>query len=140
MLQHVIDKRRQLKAPLYLCFVDLKSAYDRVLWPRLWGTLQRLGIHARMLDAIRSLYTNYLLYVRLDGMHGQGQTPSMGLRQGCPLSATLFGFFIHGLHHYYIYLESVVPVAGVTVGGMQLRELVDADDVYWRLALLTCKL
>ena len=32
--------------------------------------------------------------MRLDGMHGQGQNPPMGLRQGCPLSATLFGTFM----------------------------------------------
>ncbi len=28
VLQHVIDKHRCLRTPLYLCFVDLKSAYD----------------------------------------------------------------------------------------------------------------
>ena len=28
VLQHVIDKHRRLKTPLYLCFADLKSAYD----------------------------------------------------------------------------------------------------------------
>ncbi len=42
VLQHVIDKHRCLKAPLYLFFVDLKSAYDRVQWPLLWDLL-RLG-------------------------------------------------------------------------------------------------
>ena len=31
-LQPVIDKHRHAKQPLYLCFVDLKSAYDRVQW------------------------------------------------------------------------------------------------------------
>ena len=53
-------------------------------------------------------------------------TPSMGLRQGCPLSATLFGLFIDGLHHY---LEIVAPAAGIQIQHMRLRELVYADDI-----------
>ncbi|KAL3152499.1 hypothetical protein ABBQ32_001533 [Trebouxia sp. C0010 RCD-2024] len=36
----------------------------------------------------------------------------MGLRQGCPLSATSFGLFIDGLHHF---LETVAPGAGVQI-------------------------
>ena len=36
----------------------------------------------------------------VNGVTGGSHTPSMGLRQGCPLSATLFGLFIDGLHHY----------------------------------------
>ena len=28
VLRHVIDKHRRLKSPPYLCFVDLKSAYE----------------------------------------------------------------------------------------------------------------
>ena len=50
----------------------------------------------------------------------------MGLQQGCPLSATLFGLFIDGLHHS---LEAAVPTAGLQIFQMQLRELVYADDI-----------
>ena len=46
--------------------------------------------------------------MRVSGFSWEGQTPSMGLRQGCPLNATLFGLFIDGLHHY---LEVVAPVS-----------------------------
>ena len=106
VLQHVIDKHRRLKSPLYLCFVDLKSAYDRVQWPLLWDLLQRLGVQGKMMGAVQSVYDNCLLSMRVSGYTGEGKTPSMGLRQGCPLSATLFGLFIDGLHHY---LETVAP-------------------------------
>ena len=90
VLQHVIDKHRRLKSPQYLCFVDLKSAYDRVQWQMLWGLLRRLGEQGTMLGAIQSLYDGCLLSIRVNGVTEYIQTPSMGLRQGCPLSATLF--------------------------------------------------
>ncbi|DBB05821.1 TPA: hypothetical protein ACH3X3_009834 [Trebouxia sp. C0006] len=67
VLQHVIDKHRCLKTPLYLCFVDLKSAYDRVQWPLLWDLLRRLGVHGKMLGAVQSLYDNCLLFMRVSG-------------------------------------------------------------------------
>lgn len=54
------------------------------------------------------------------------QTPSTGLRQGWPLNATLFGLFIDGLHHY---LATAVPMAGIQILQMRLRELVYADDI-----------
>ena len=126
VLQHVIDKHRRLKSPLYLCFVDLKSAYDRVQWQLLWDLLHRLGVQGTMLGAIQSLYDGCLLSMRVNGVTGDSQTPSMGLRQGCPLSATLFGLFIDGLHHY---LETAVPAAGIQILQMRLRELVYADDI-----------
>ena len=100
VLQHVIDKHRCLKPPLYLCSVELKSAYDRVQWLLLWDILQRLGMQGKMLGAVQSLYDNCLLSMRVSGFSGEGRTPSMGLRQGCLLSATLFGLFIDGLHQY----------------------------------------
>ena len=49
--------------------------------------------------------------MRIDGMHGQGQSPATGQRQGCPLSATLLGLFIDGVHHY---LQSVVPTGALS--------------------------
>ena len=112
VLQHVIDKHRRLKSPSFLCFVDLKSAYDRVQWPLLWALLQRLGVQGKMMGAVQFLYDNCLLSMRVSGYTGEGKTPSMGLRQGCPLSATLFGLFIDGLHHY---LETVAPAARIQI-------------------------
>ena len=111
---------------MYLCFVDLKSAYDRVQWQLLWDLLRRLGVQGTMLGAIQSLYDGCLLSMRVNGVTGDSQTSSMGLRQGCPLSATLFGLFIDGLHHY---LETAVPTAGIQIVQMRLRELVYADDI-----------
>ena len=46
VLQHIVDKHRCPKSPLYLCFVDLKFAYDLVQWQLLWDLLCRLGHEA----------------------------------------------------------------------------------------------
>ncbi len=89
-LQHVTDKHRHASQPLYLCFVDLKSAYDKVQWQFSWSLLQRLGVHGHMLGAIQSLYDGSLRSMRVNGQCGHSQSPSIGLRQSGPLSATLF--------------------------------------------------
>jgi len=125
-LQHIIDKHRHSKRPLYLCFVDLKSAYDKVQWQLLWRLLQRLGVHGDMLGAIQSLYDGCLLSMRVGGACGAAHNPSIGLRQGCPLSATLFGIFIDDLHHH---LQTTCPEAGEQLQTMRLSDLVYADDI-----------
>ena len=45
--------------------------------------------------------------------------------QSCPLSATLFGIFIDGLHHH---LQTTVPAAEVQIRHLRLTDLVYADD------------
>ena len=67
-LQHVIDKQKHAKQPLYLCFVALKSTYDKVQRPLLWRSLWRLGIHGGMLAAIQSMYDGCLLSMRVGGL------------------------------------------------------------------------
>ncbi len=79
-----------------------------------------------MLGAIQSLYDGCLLSIRVNGVTGGRQAPSMGLRQGCPLSATLLGLFIDGLH---CYLENAMPTACIQILQLRLRELVYADDI-----------
>ncbi len=111
-LQHVINKHKHAKEPLYLCLVDLKSAHDKVQWQRLWRLLQRLVTHGDMLAAIQSLYGGWLLSVRVGGACGHAQSPSIGSRQGCPLIATLFGIYADDLHHH---LQTTWPDAVVDI-------------------------
>ena len=88
--------------------------------------LQRLGLHDDMLGAIQSVYDGCLLSMRVCGSCGCSHSPSIGLRQGCPLSATLFGIFIDGLHHHF---QSTCPIAGVQLRSLRLTDLVYADDI-----------
>ena len=97
----------------------------------MWRVLERLGVCGNMLAAIKSLYAECLVAIRVAGTYGDSQHPSIGLKQGCPLSATLFGLFIDGLHQYckmpYLTLVCRCNTSRVT-------DLIYADDV----SLLAC--
>lgn len=129
-LQHLVDKRHRQKRQLYACFVDLTAAYDCVQRSLLWEALQRNGVRDRMLGAIQALYHNTSIAVKMSGRVGGSQPSCVGVRQGCPLSPTLFGIFIDGLHDY---LEHNAPATGIrlTAGQTQrsVSHLVYADDI-----------
>ena len=99
-LQHFVSGSLYARTPLYACFLDLKGAYDKVQRPLLWHALQKLGLHGHMLAAIQSLYDSSTLRVNVSGRACLPQSSRTGLKQGCPLSPTLFGLFPDGLHRY----------------------------------------
>ena len=71
--------------------------------------------------ATKSLYDGCLLLKKVGGACGDSYSPSIGLRQGCPLNATLFGIFIDGLHHHR---QTSCPEAGVQLLSLRLADLV----------------
>ena len=126
-LQHFIDKHIKSRQPLFVCFVDLKAAYDRVRRPLLWTTLQHLRVGDGMLRAVRSLYDSPQLAVSVGGQCGASRQTTIGVKQGCPLSPTLFGLFLDGLDTY---LRSAVPAARPQMrGGRRVESLSYADDI-----------
>lgn len=126
-LQHFVDSAIHTAQPLYCCFLDLKGAYDRVQRPLLWQVLQRLGVHGRMLGALQSLYANSTVAMRVGGRTGLRVPSETGVRQGCPLSPTLFGLFLDGLHQY---IALHCPTEGPMLhGGRPVPDLAYADDV-----------
>jgi len=131
-LQHVMDKHRHAGQPLYLCF---ESAYDNVQWQLLWSLLHHLGVYGHMQSAFQSLYNGSLLSMRVNGQCRQSRSPSTGLRQSCPLSATLFGIFIHGLHHHLLCLPGCHSGAQSAQTWSMLM-----TSAPWPAAPQTCKL
>ena len=99
MLQHFIDKYRT-NTSLYTCFVDLSKAFDTISRPKLWQRLYELGIRGNMLLALKAYYADVRECVKTD----QGLTESfqseIGVKQGCPLSPTLLGFYIDAVEDF----------------------------------------
>jgi hypothetical protein len=59
-------------------------------------------MHGRMLTALQSTYAIDNIRVDIQGRAGDSVTSYTGLRQGCPLSPTLFGLFADGLHRFLL--------------------------------------
>ena len=130
-LQHAIDKSRRYRQPLYCCFVDLTAAFDRVPRRLLWERLCACGVSGRMLAAVQSLYSDAQIVVNISGCIGDSQVPVSGVKQGCPLSPTLFGVFIDALEGW---LSHRAAAAGVSIqcengGSRLLSSLIYADDL-----------
>ena len=86
------------------------EAIDSVQHPLLWARLQRIGVHGKMLAAIQSLYSSGTISMKIGGTVGPPEVQQMGVRQGCPLSPTLFGLFFDGLHDH---IRAALPTAGL---------------------------
>jgi hypothetical protein len=94
VLRTLQDQHRQGGQQLWVCFVDFKQAYDRVSRERLWLKLAARGLGGSWLRAVQALYADVPMAVRIaSGLTAPFQA-KVGLKQGCPLSPTLFGLFI----------------------------------------------
>jgi len=105
VLKSLIDKQKQTRqgkasGKLYCCFVDFKKAFDTVSRGLLWQVLERAGIRGPSLDCIKSLYAHDSAAVRNSEGISDIFDCLMGVKQGCPLSATLFGLFVDGLEQH----------------------------------------
>ena len=60
-----------------------------------------------MLAAFQSLYRDASIFVKVNGHVGDSMGTTNGVRQGCPLSPTLFGIYIDSLEGW---LREQVPV------------------------------
>ena len=79
---------------LYVCYVHFKQAFDRVPRHLLWGKLERVGITGWALRAVQALYVDVPMCVKSPTGYTRCLQASRGVKQGCPLSPTLFGLYI----------------------------------------------
>ena len=126
-LRTLIEQQRSRKKQLYACFVDFTKAYDTIPRDLLWQKLESLGVRGWFLDTIKSLYGAVPMAVK----SAQGLTATfesvMGVKQGCPLSPTLFGLYIDDLEQELASHQHMLDLP--SFAGRRLPALLYADDL-----------
>ena len=126
-LRHIVEDCRRKHLPLYACFLDFAKAYDSVPRHLLWHIMQQIGVHPRFLGAVQSMYRQVTCRVNIGGVLGSCFDSCKGVKQGCPLSPTLFGVFIDRFYFMLVH-QTGGNVGPVLRSGTRVPTLFYADD------------
>ena len=78
--------------PLYIAFVDLEKAFDRVPRKVLWWALRSVGAEKWAIRIIQGMCTNVRSRVRVNGQYSKEFGVGVGVHQGSVMSPLLFEF------------------------------------------------
>lgn len=97
-LKTVIDKcTKRQKSPLFICFVDLRKAFDCVSRDFLLHKLDKLNITGHFFSVIKDMYSKSLAKIKIAKLLSLAIPVMRGTEQGHPLSPDLFKLFIRDL-------------------------------------------
>ena len=124
-LRVLMEKYQQHQQDLFHVFRDFKKAFDRVWHSVLWTTMHKYNIGANLITIIKSLYEKATSAVLYKGNTGDWFRTTVGVRQGCLLSPTLFNIFLEK-----IMTDALENHEGtVKIGGRIITNLRFADDI-----------
>lgn len=76
--------------PLAVLSLDQEKAFDRVEWPFLLATLEKMGFGPSFIQWVKTFYTGTQSAIQVNGYLADFFSLSRGVRQGCPLSPLLY--------------------------------------------------
>jgi len=89
-LNTLLQTRKEFNKPLWIAYVNLKSAFDSVDRESLWLLLRRHGIPDKLVELMKELYTDTCSCVLADGMRSEWFQVLSGVSQGCTIAPDLF--------------------------------------------------
>ena len=103
--------------------MDFEKAFDKVPRELLWMRLEERGVTGAILDALKACYRRVELKVHVNRVLGDSFFSFQGVKQGCPMSPTLYGIFGEGFADYVEAKDHLAPDA------MAAHDCPISDDV-----------
>ena len=113
------------KRKLYACFADLRAAFDRLNREKLEEKMSKMEISEKLTRRIKEIYAETKNVVRIKNHNTKEFWTVRGVRQGCPLSPTLFNIYVAGLEEELRKGQA----GGIVVGERKVWSLTYADDI-----------
>ena len=96
IVRQLQEKHLAANKPLYMAFVDLEKAFDRVPQDVIWWAMRKLGIDEWLVRLVQSMYKDVRSRVRVGDGYSEEFGVGVGVHQGSVLSPLLF---IQGVSH-----------------------------------------
>lgn len=120
----LLEKCRDQRKDMYLCFIDYEKTFDRIKHTTLLQLLQKQGLNYEDIRVIKNLYWEQRGYVWFDDTVSSEIPIGRGVRQGCVLSPLLFNIYSE-----YIFQQALEDCEiGIKVNGKILNIIRYADD------------
>lgn len=117
----IMQRRKKENKSTFVIFLDLKKAFDHVNHKLLFEKLENYNINPYIINFIKKLYKNSKACIRINSHFTEFFPMEKGVRQGCPLSPTLFNLFIN---------DFLDDIKGIKIPGLneKIPGLQYADD------------
>ena len=132
LVREAIAYSNHKKAPLYIISIDQEKAFDRVQWDFMFEVLLRLGVPARFVGYVKTLYTNPTACINVNGNLTTSFPLERGVKQGCPLSMLLYALVAETIGKA---IDNDTNIVGIAIPGTTpVKKVQFADDTNGLLA------
>lgn len=123
-IQVLIQRCRDVNTDVFMCFVDLEKAFDKVQHDKMVDILKTTSIDDKDLHFIANLYWRQTANLKMDNDFTEDIAIKRGVRQGCILSPLLFNLYSEA-----IFKEACLDSPeGIKVNGIVMNNIRYADD------------
>ena len=97
IVRQLQEKHLAANKPLYMAFVDLEKAFDRVPRDVIWWAMRKLGIDEWLVRLVQSMYKDMRSRVRVGDGYSEEFGFGVGVHQGSVLTPLLFIIVLEAL-------------------------------------------
>jgi hypothetical protein len=90
LIRQLMERCREQKKDLYMIFIDLEKAYDKVPRNVMWWALQKHKVLSKYIILIKDIYDNVVTSVRTSDGDTNDFPINIGPHQGSALSPYIF--------------------------------------------------